>query len=131
QRPTWTLTERTPAEVPLTADDVDFLLAHHRAHVRLLPTRRPGVFRLTPTGHAGAILAPGCRLVLQPKIPIRNVLYLLDPDTELPALADAAGAAPGGDVLDFLAAQLACRMAERAAAGLRRGYRERADAGAF
>ena len=113
QQPTWTLTERIPAEVPLTPEDVDFLLAHHRAHLQLWPTRQAGVFRITATGHVGAILAPGCRLLLQPKIPIRNVLYLLDDHAGLPALTDTTTATPGGDVLELLAAQLAHRLTER------------------
>lgn len=130
QRPTWTLTERTPVEVALSADDVDFLLTRHRAAVQLLPTRQPGVFRVTPTGHVGTILAPDCRLVLRPKIPLRNVLYLLDADAELPALTDES-AATSDEMIDLLAAQFARRLAERVAAGLRRGYRERAEVGAF
>jgi 5-methylcytosine-specific restriction enzyme subunit McrC len=130
-RPTWTLTERTAAELPLTAADVEYLLAHHRAHVQLLPTRRPDLFRVTATGHVGSIPAPDCRLVLRPKIPIRNILYLLDPASDLPAFADGGAADAGGDVIDILAAELARALAARAAAGLRRGYRERAETGAF
>ncbi len=127
--PTWVLTERTPAEVPLSPEAVDYLLAHHRAHLRLLPTRASGVFRVTATGHVGTILAPDCRLVLQPKIPLRNVLYLLEPDAALPPADGPAG--DDGDMLDLLAVQLARLLTERTAAGLRRGYREQADAGAY
>ena len=44
---------------------------------------------------------------------------------------DEAALAPGAEVLDFLAGRLARLLAERSAAGLRRGYRERAEEGPF
>jgi len=48
----------------------------------------------------------------------------------VPEAADATAPEPGGEALDFLARRLARRMRERAAAGLHRGYAERADQGA-
>ena len=132
QLPSYTLTERTPAELP-TCRPTRWIFCWSTTGrtFETLPTRQPGLFRVIPTGHVGTILAPDCRLLLQPKIPIRNVLYLLDNNADLPPLAYTTPVTPGGDLIDLLAAQLAQRLAERAAAGLRRGYQERAETGAF
>jgi 5-methylcytosine-specific restriction enzyme subunit McrC len=128
---TYRLTERTATECRLTPDDVDFLLAAHRAHVKLIPTRRRDVYRLTPGGHVGTIVAPGCRLLIRPKIPVRNLFYLLDPTGPAPAAEDRTAAAPGADLLDLLAVHLARLLAERAARGLHRAYVERSVHGPF
>jgi 5-methylcytosine-specific restriction enzyme subunit McrC len=128
---TLTLTERVAAVCRLTAADVDFLLAHHRAHLDLVPAGRRHRYRLTPAGVVGVIVAPACRLVLLPKIPLRNVFFLLDPDVPAPPEADVVTPVAGTEVLAFLAGQLAQRLSERAAAGLHRAYAERADQGPY
>jgi 5-methylcytosine-specific restriction enzyme subunit McrC len=130
-RRTLVLTERTAALARLSAADVDSLLAEHRAHVGVLPTRCRGRYRLTPTGHVGTIVAPHSRLVIRPKVPVRNLFHLLDPTGPLPTLEDEATAEPGTEALDFLAGRLAWLLAERAAAGLHRAYAERAEQGPF
>ena len=130
-RQTLVLTERTAALCRLSAADVDFLLAEHRAHVEVLPTRRRGRYRLTPAGHVGIIAAPHSRLVIRPKVPVRNLFHLLDPAGPLPAVDDQATVEPGTEALDFLAGRLAWLLAERAAAGLHRAYSERAEQGPF
>jgi 5-methylcytosine-specific restriction enzyme subunit McrC len=130
-RPTIELTERVSAVYPLSADDVDFLLAGHRTHIDVAPTREPGRYRLTPRGHVGTLVAPGCRLVIRPKIPLGSLCHLLDPTAPPPAAEDEAAAAPGTELLDLLAGRLAALMAERAAAGLHRAYVEHAAHGPF
>lgn len=128
---TFILTERVAAECRLAPADVEFLLDRHRAHVRLAPTGRPECYRLTPTGHVGTIVAPSCRLVIRPKVPLGNLFYLLDPTGPVPVAEDRAAADAGTGALDFLAGRLARLLAERAAAGLHRAYTERAAAGPF
>ncbi len=130
-RPTFRLTERVPAECPLTPADVEFLHAHHRGHVRLAPTGRAGHYRVTPLGHVGTIVGPGCRLLIRPKIPLENLFHLLDPTGPLPVTADYTEAQAGTEALDFLAGRLARLLAERAAAGLHRAYVEKAESGPF
>jgi hypothetical protein len=130
-RQTLVLTERTPAACRLSPADVDFLLAEHRGHVEVLPTRRRGRYRVTPAGHVGVIVAPHTRLVIRPKVPVRSLFHLLDPAAPLPAVEDEASVEPGTAALDFLAARLAWLLAERAAAGLHRAYAERAEQGPF
>src|SRR5262249_17339573 len=123
--------ERTPAEHRLALADVEFLLAEHRAHIELLPTRSRHRYRLTPTGHVGVIVAPSVRLVIRPKVPVRNLFYLLDPTADFPVNEDSTAATPGTEALAFLAARLARLLTERSSAGLHRAYAERSDSGPF
>jgi 5-methylcytosine-specific restriction enzyme subunit McrC len=124
-RPTIELTERTPTTCRLGAEEVEFLLARHRRHIALVPSREPGCYRLTPGGHVGAFLTPGHRFLIRPKIPLKNVRFLLDPTTPVTVGDDEGLAAPGVELLDLLAVRLAVLMDERAAAGLHRAYVER------
>ena len=107
------------------------LLAGHRTHLRLAPTGRRGRYRLTPTGHVGTIVGPDCRLVIRPKIPVKNLFHLLDPTGPLPVAEDRAATVTGTEALDFLAGRLARLLAERVVAGLHRAYSERCEAGPF
>ncbi len=125
------LRERRSRECRLARADVDLLLAEHRPHVEVIPTRRRGLYRLTPTGHVGAIALPTRRLVIRPKIPLVNLFHLLDPATPPPVSDDRAETVPGTEALDFLAGRLAVLLAERSAAGLHRGYAERTGRGPF
>jgi 5-methylcytosine-specific restriction enzyme subunit McrC len=125
------LTERKPHRVRLALADVVFFQKSHRNHIDLAPTGRRGVFRLTPRGCAGVIVAPTHRLIIHPKIPLQNLFLLLDPDDPVSAAPDEAAPAPNLDILDFLAGWLARLLTERGAAGLRRGYRECAEEGPF
>jgi 5-methylcytosine-specific restriction enzyme subunit McrC len=126
---TLVLTERVPLVCRLAPADVNFLLDAHRGHLRVTPTRRRHRYRLVAAGRVGVVVTPGCRLVIRPKVPLASLFFMLDPDAPLPADADAVTAETGGEVLNFLAGQLARRMAERAAAGLHCGYAERAECG--
>jgi 5-methylcytosine-specific restriction enzyme subunit McrC len=108
----------------LPPDEVGFLLAQHRRHISLSPTREPGCYRLTPRGHVGTLRTPGRRFVIRPKIPLKNLCFLLDPTAPIAFVEDEAQAAPGTDLLDLLAVRLAALMDERAASGLHRAYVE-------
>jgi 5-methylcytosine-specific restriction enzyme subunit McrC len=125
--PTYVLQERTASTCHLRRQDVDFLLAEHRAHVELLPAGRGGYYRLTPKGHVGTMVCPTCRLVIRPKIPTENLFYLLDPTAPIPASPDQTTPLPLAEGLDFLAGRLAQLLHERATAGLHRGYLERSE----
>jgi 5-methylcytosine-specific restriction enzyme subunit McrC len=129
--PTFELSERVTTACRLSPADVDFLLDRHRAHVTLLPTRDAGIYCVTPRGHVGILVAPGCRLVIRPKIPVQNLYHLLDATAPPPATEDRAAVNAGGDLLDFLAAHLARLMTERSAAGLHRAYVEQVAQGPF
>jgi 5-methylcytosine-specific restriction enzyme subunit McrC len=129
--PTLQLTERRTTLCQLDPRDVECLLAEHRDHVRLAPTAQPNHYRLTPLGHVGVIVGPGCRFVIRPKIPLRNLFYLLDPTAPVPAADDHTRPSEGGEELDYLAGRLGRLLSERAAAGLHRAYTERTERGPF
>src|SRR5262245_16882380 len=80
--PTLRLVERRRRRCRLAPDEVRFLLEHHCAHLDLTPTPCRNVWQVTPTGVAGVILTPLRRVVISPKLPLRNVLFLLDPHSE-------------------------------------------------
>jgi 5-methylcytosine-specific restriction enzyme subunit McrC len=128
---TLTLTERHCTECRLSGEDVDFLLAAHGTHLRIVPTRRRSLFRVTPTRFVGAIAAPGCRLVIRPKVPLRALFHLLDPHTDLDIDTEPFAGAPGIELLRFLARRLVSLLSERVAAGLHRSYAERAGEGPY
>ena len=127
---TLNLTERRPHVARLAPVDVAFLLEHHRGHLEVLPTGRRDRYRLTALGCTGVLVAPACRFVIRPKIPLVNVFAMLDPLAVAPAEQDSIAPRKGTETLEFLAGQLAQRMAERVAAGLHRAYRERREQGA-
>ncbi len=128
---TLTLTERRCTECRLSGQDVDFLLSAHGSHLRIVPTRQRSLFRVTPTRFVGVIAAPGCRLLIRPKVSLRALFHLLDPQTDADVDAVPFAGAPGIEVLWFLARRLAALLSERVAAGLHRSYAETADEGPF
>jgi 5-methylcytosine-specific restriction enzyme subunit McrC len=123
------LRERATTACHLSSADVHFLTSHHRRHVALVPTRKRGIFLLTPRGFVGRIRAPHCRLTIRPKIPLRNLFFMLDPASPILDSSDGLQAGLGTDALDFLACRLAHLLEARAAAGLHRAYVERAVQG--
>ncbi len=123
------LTERVPHVARMSPADVAFLIDNHRGHIEVLPAGRRDRYRLTALGCVGVLVTPGYRLVIRPKIPLPNLFAMLDPLAPVPAAVDAVTPMAGTEVLDFLAGQLACRLAECVAAGLHRDYRERTEQG--
>ena len=123
--PTLYLRERKTRACRLAPDEMRYLLERHRAHIDLAPTAAPHVWRLTPSGVAGVILTPRRRIVITPKIPLRNLLLLDDGEPDHVDPMNSTG------VLDPLAERLARLMAARAAAGLYRDYRETPHQGPF
>jgi 5-methylcytosine-specific restriction enzyme subunit McrC len=129
--PTVTLSERGAAECRLCPADAAFLRTVHAGHVELAPILGRDRYRLRAFHHVGTIVCTDCRLVIRPKIPLRSLFALLDPDDAAPAVADETATEAGAEGLDFLAGWLARLLAARAAAGLRRAYAERAGDGPF
>jgi 5-methylcytosine-specific restriction enzyme subunit McrC len=124
------LTERRPHIARLTPGDVAFLLEHHRGRLEVLPTGRRDRYRLTALGWVGVLIAPTCRFVIHPKIPLVNVFAMLDPLAAVPRDGDRIAPERGTEALEFLAGQLAQRMSERVTAGLQRAYRQQCEQGA-
>ncbi|HTU92602.1 MAG TPA: hypothetical protein VMF69_21150 [Gemmataceae bacterium] len=124
------LTERRPHIARLAPGDVAFLLEHHRGRLEVLPAGRRDRYRLTALGCTGVLIAPACRIVIRPKIPLVNVFAMLDPLADVSSEDDRIAAEMGLEALEFLAGQLARRMAKRVAAGLHRVYRQQSEQGA-
>ncbi len=123
------LIERTPQVVRLTGAEVEFLLSQHGTVLQILPTGQRHKYRLTPRGVAGVIAAPGCRLIITPKIPLRNLFLMLAPEDPVSAASDQVTPADGTEVLNFLAGQLALQMRAVERAGLYRAYEEKTEQG--
>lgn len=123
------LIERRARIVRLSSVDVAFLLEYHRGHIEVLPTGRRHRYRLEALGCAGVLVAPTCRFVIRPKIPLANVFTMLDPLAAVSPEDDSVSLRKGTEILEFLAGQLARGMAERVAVGLHRTYRERCEYG--
>src|SRR4051812_45150193 len=124
------LTERVPRVVRLRRADVDFLRAHHRGRVDVVPTAA-GCYRLTALGVAGVLVMPHSRLLIRPKLPAANLWHLLDPLGPPPTGEHAAAPVDAGRLLDVLSSRFATALTGRIAAGLHRDYAERADASAY
>src|SRR2546423_429244 len=116
------LTERVRSEVRLTLADAAFLAERH-PHLLLTPAAGRRRWLLTPGRLVGVVTAPTCRLLIRPEVPLRTLFFLLAPARPPPAAE--TGRAGRRWLLDPLALRLAALMAERAAAGLGRGYAER------
>lgn len=129
QSRTLILTERRPYIARLAPGDVAFLLEHHRGRLEVLPTGRRDRYRLTALGCVGVLVTPTCRFVIRPKISLVNVFAMLDPLAAFPIQSDRIAAEKGTEALEFLAGQLARRMAERVATGLHSAYRQRSEQG--
>src|SRR5579859_4408985 len=96
---TLVLTERVPHVARLAPVDVAFLLEQHRGRVEVLPTGRRDRYRVTALGCAGVLIAPSCRIVIRPKIPLRTLYAMLDPFAPLPAVTDVVETVAGSEVL--------------------------------
>jgi 5-methylcytosine-specific restriction enzyme subunit McrC len=116
------LTERRTRLCRLAGDEVRYLVEHHRGAVDLAPTTRRGVWRVSARGVVGVLHTPLRRVVISPKMPISNLLLLLD---SAATVEDVDGATSGEAVLRLLAGRLAVLMRERSRVGLHRDYRLR------
>ncbi len=120
------LVERRPQRCRLAPEDHAHLHRWHRTELEITYTARRHVYHLTPRGYVGVIEAPRCRLLIEPKIPLSNLFYLLHP---------RASSGPGEGVsltlLDRVALQLARLLEERVQAGLHRAYVDEATRGMY
>src|SRR5690606_10947596 len=110
--------------VRLPRADLEYLLGRHDNHLEIAPAGRPGHYQVTPRGVAGVIVAPRTRLVIRPKVPLRNLWLLCEPGCPPDDAADRVAPRESAGVTDFLALRLAREMTARARDGLHRGYRE-------
>lgn len=121
------LRERQKHRCRLAPEEIAFLLDQHRTHFDLAPTPRRHVWDVTPAGVAGVVVTPRRRIVITPKIPLRNFLCLHDAE----GAADLVSPENEPGVIDPLAERLAALMRARADAGLHRDYRDAAHEGPY
>ena len=125
------LVERRSRLCRLAPVEVEYLLGHHRGQVELVPTTSRHVWQVTPAGVAGVLITPRRRIVITPKLPLQNLLFLAGADAIEPAGQDVSSPCDGATLVDFLAGQLAARMRQRAVAGLHRSYRQASTQGPY
>ncbi|QJW93518.1 5-methylcytosine restriction system specificity protein McrC [Frigoriglobus tundricola] len=123
RRRTVPLTERRTREVKLPRADANFLLAHARHLIDVVPTFEPRTYRLTPRGYVGFLDGPTTRFVIGPKFPWPNVRMLLGLSAETGA-ASADPTVPDGGLLAVLATAFAERLEAVVRTGLVAGYGE-------
>jgi len=120
------LTEHQDQDLDLAREDADYIRT-----VLGLPAVHlfGGAYRLNPKQFAGvATLPSGRRFESRPKIPLRNVLYLMSVAYEQPALLDeTADFTEFEDMLEVVAAFFAAMVEERLRLGLYRAYVEKED----
>lgn len=130
-KPIHLLRERTASTCILGLADVDYLLALHRRHLKVWPTGKTGCYRLVPAGYVGTIDAPACRLVIQPKIPLANFLYLLAPALGQVEHRESGEPSGNAELADQLATRFILLLNDRTRAGLHRAYVEQNEVGPF
>lgn len=122
---TLTLTEHKPTEaVPLRDDEVDALVGSGCGLTISRTPFRPGFYDIAPSSKVGAISLPRMDVMIQPKIGIRRLLFLISYAAH--RMNWRAGSPTVDDDIDVLdaIAMLFCRSALRATEqGLLRGYR--------
>jgi 5-methylcytosine-specific restriction enzyme subunit McrC len=123
------LEERRPRLCRLSHADASFLIREHRCHLDVLPDPRPHRYRLVANGYVGVILAPSLRLVIRPKLPLRNLLHLLDPSATFAGEDEVQGRE--AEPVDVVADWFRCRLDDLIASGLHQGYRESPSQGSL
>lgn len=121
------LTERRPRAVRLPRAEVDFLLAHARHLIDLVPTFERGSYKLTPRGYVGFLTGPTTRYVIRPKIPWPNLRLLLG----LSSATAGDAREPDGGLLAVLATEFVEQLEAVTRAGLVAGYGEVAAVSPF
>lgn len=121
------LTERRARPVRLHRAEADFLLAHARHLIEVVPAPEPNTYRLTPRGFVGFLDGPTVRYEIGPKFPWPNILMLFD----LPGSPGGETLEADGGLLAVLAAEFATRLEAVVRAGLVPGYGERSGVSPF
>jgi len=123
------LVERREREVRLSPEDVQFLLAHARHLVEIVPAFQLGAYRITPKGIIGWFDGPKSRFAIRPRAPWPTARMLLG----LTRSVREGNPNPDSDaeLLDALARELSERLRAVVAAGLVAGYVDRDSASAF
>ena len=122
------LIERRRSTHRLHPEDAAFLLREHSWHLQVMPTTKKHWYRIMPTHQIGVFWGPRSRFVIQPKIPLRSLFFLMN-------LSWQENHATTWDRGDNLVALFAQRLVEKVDVqcqrGLPRGYVEQFEEGAY
>jgi 5-methylcytosine-specific restriction enzyme subunit McrC len=122
-----TLTEYADATLPLSDADVALLHGRLDTWFNVRPSMRGGAFEVNPGSTVGVIRLPsGTQLQLLPKVPLRNLLWMISAACDVPReMFDDAVAITRFDQLIEIVADVFSRMVEeRIDLGLYRNYVE-------
>jgi hypothetical protein len=112
------LVERRTRAVRLPRAEANFLLAHARHLIDVIPAFEPRTYRLTPRGFVGYFDGPTVRYAIGPKIPWPNLRMLLGLSPE----AEGEPVEAEGGLLAVLAEEFCDRLDAVTRAGLVAGY---------
>jgi 5-methylcytosine-specific restriction enzyme subunit McrC len=119
-----TLTEYESLEVPLSVAAYNVLHSQYAGKIDVGVTERVGVYRITARDYVGRIGLPdGGALVIQPKVGVGNLFYMLCVDAGLASFyTRPTWLAPDTEIYSFVVELLVRRVEELLRAGLYRAY---------
>ncbi|WP_160174395.1 McrC family protein [Archangium violaceum] len=122
------LRERTTHPlIPLSPQEVQALRGVG-AGLRILATEKPGLFDIETAQYVGALAGPGLRVLIEPKLSLGRVLYLLSYTHGIGRLLEKSGALGAATGLVELMQALYCQALERGLrSGVVRGYERRCE----
>ncbi|HKP53810.1 MAG TPA: hypothetical protein VJ183_14310 [Chloroflexia bacterium] len=83
-RETIVLREFEACDIEMSARDYSSLRSRYAGRLSITPTERPGIYRLTAQDYVGRICLPGGQtVVIEPKIEVANLFYMLCVDAGL------------------------------------------------
>lgn len=88
-------------DVPLTSDEVRWL-RESDAGLTVLGTGRPGVFDVKASERVGALVGARRTVVIEPKVPVANLLFMMGGDADL-GLGPAANMAADASMVELMA----------------------------
>lgn len=122
------LSEYQDWEGELAAEDVDYITGELGDKLTIRRQVRGPGYILNPNQFAGVLALPsGRRLQSRPKVPLRNLFYMMAVAHNLPFRHEPAGFASFDKILEFVAFHFAGLVEERIDRGLYRSYVEREE----
>lgn len=129
ERRTIVLSEYEEVHVSLTPAQIRRIRAASGDRIRVSPGEEPNHWFVRATQYVGTLITEDVELLVRPKVPVTNVLYLLEGESS-PALFDRStfGYGVDAELLSAFAALYARRLEESLAFGLAREYVVQEDA---
>jgi 5-methylcytosine-specific restriction enzyme subunit McrC len=113
--------------IRLSADEVRVLRAAG-AGLTVIATGTSGTFDVVTSSSVGSVVGPTFRMVIEPKVPIRSVLHLMQAYSRMPRFSDDVKVAENVDLLSAMQAIYGQALGRAMELGLVTGYREVSDA---